>query len=155
MSIGSKFRVPRGPFDLWPKQPSTPNGRVRVSQQFVEVINDGAANKVRLSQQFVEVINSGGANKTRVSQQFVEVIHAFGTPPVGGSPGKSGGSPGHNKPPQATTKWLMFHERETRHRSRRTGRFASGDVSVYSRDYVPPDFIPIKYIEVVKTVRIS
>lgn len=70
--------------------------KVRLSQQYLEVINSGATNKVRLSQQYAEIINSGGNNKVRLSQQYLEVIHTFGTPPPE-PPGKKGKPPGQEK----------------------------------------------------------
>lgn len=67
-----------------PLSPLAPDssGRVRLSQQYLETINDGDANKVRLSQQYLEAINDGANNKIRLSQQYVEIVHTFGTAPV-------------------------------------------------------------------------
>jgi hypothetical protein len=45
----------------------------RVSQQYVEIVSTGTADKARLSQQYVEVPSKGTADKARLSQQYVEV----------------------------------------------------------------------------------
>jgi hypothetical protein len=146
----SKHPIPFGPFDLSPTPSLPAAGRVRASQQFAEVIHSGGDNRVRLSQQYLETIHSGGSNKIRLSQQFLEIVHTFGTPP----PGKSGGSPGHNKQPQAISNWMAFIERERRHRNRHSGRFANSPV-VLAPAYLPPNATEIRTIEVVKIVRIS
>ncbi len=106
--------------------------------------------RVRSSQQFAEVIHSGGDNRIRLSQQFLEVISAFGSLP----PGKSDKAPGHNKPPAVVAQWLLFKERERRARNSATGRFSNPGVLAYSMDYLPQNPEPIRYVDVVKTMRI-
>jgi hypothetical protein len=71
----------------------TADAFARVSQQYLEVIEDGAQ----------------GNNLARVSQVFLEVISTFGTPPIIG-PGKGKGkdnAPGQNKPPPSSVQ-MMF-----------------------------------------------
>ena len=131
--VKSTYPVPFGPFDLWPQPQGVAPGRIRLSQQFAEVITSGGTNKIRLSQQYLETIHSGGTNKIRLSQQYLEIVTEFGSPP----PGKSGGAPGHVKPPKATAQWLAFRERERTRRSRGIGRFVNNDVTNLSRIYLP------------------
>jgi len=84
-----------------PLAPIAPDagGRARVTQQFVEIIEDGGSgnNAARVSQQFIEIIEDGaqGNNRARVTQQFVEIIHTFGTPPIIEKPKKT--PPGQDK----------------------------------------------------------
>jgi hypothetical protein len=50
------------------------NLKTRLDQQYVEVIHSGSNNRARIDQQYTEVIHSGANNKVRLAQQFVEVI---------------------------------------------------------------------------------
>ena len=122
------------------------NNKARVTQQAVEVIHSGGNNKARVTQQAVEVIHSGGNNKVRVTQQFLEVIHTFGTPPIIG-PGNSDKahdkSPGQQKKNDASRSHVNFIRMRATKRDKFQGQFIGGAGAMFGpTSHVPPPLPP-------------